>query len=134
MISENWKELIKETLEDRLQPAFMIVFGSYAKDSARDDSDLDLAYYSNQFLTSYERFLLMEELAEKCKVNVDLVDLKIADTVFAAQIFTTGEPIYVADKNVFVKERMKSLSMYARLNEQRAEILQGIRERGNIFG
>ncbi|GAA0500648.1 hypothetical protein GCM10008986_29970 [Salinibacillus aidingensis] len=134
MIPEDWKELIKETLKDRLQPAFLIVFGSYAMDSAHDDSDLDLAYYSNQISTSYERFLLMEELAEKCNVNVDLVDLKNVDTVFAAQIFTTGEPIYVADKNVFIKERMKTLSMYARLNEQRAEIIQGIRERGNIFG
>lgn len=68
-----------------------------------------------------------------CNIEIDLVDLKQIDTVFAAQIFFTGELIYCSDENVFIRERMKIYSMYVTLNEQRAEILDAIEKRGNVF-
>lgn len=134
MLHPDWKLEIHEILFERLKPAFIIVFGSYAKGSEREDSDLDLAYYSNTHLTSYERFLIAGDIAEICNIEVDLIDIRQVDTVFGAQIFSTGELLDCADKNVFIKERMKALSMYATLNEQRAEILQSIRERGSVYG
>ena len=134
MLHPDWKLAVQEILLERLQPAFVIVFGSYAKDIAREDSDLDLAYYSEKQLTNYERFLVAGDIAEVCNVEVDLVDIRQIDTVFAAQIFSTGEILDCADENVFIKERMKALSMYATLNEQRVEILQSIKERGSVYG
>lgn len=134
MLRKDWKKSAIKVLDDCLQPVFVLVFGSYAKGAARNDSDLDLAYYSETALTNYERFLLASELAEKCEVEVDLIDIKQIDTVFSAQIFSTGELLYCRDKNIFIKERMKAYSMYAALNEQRAEILCGIEKRGNIYG
>lgn len=128
------KQLIKETLNETLQPIIVIVFGSYAKGIAGEDSDLDIAYYSDKELSDYNRFLLAGELSDKCKVEVDLVDLKKADTVFAAQIYSTGELLYTTDEAIFYRERIKAYSMYATLNEQRAEILKGIKERGSIYG
>jgi len=134
MLPKDWKQLIMETLEKRLQPVFILVFGSYAKGTAHHESDLDIAYYSKKKLTNYQRFLLAGDLSEKCNVEVDLVDLKQIDTVFAAQIFSTGELLYCIDDNIFIRERMKAYSMYATLNEQRAEILEAIKKRGNIYG
>lgn len=134
MVRKDWEKLIMDTLNEQLQPVFILVFGSYAKGTARNDSDLDLAYYSDKTLTDYQRFLLAGDLSVKCNVDVDLVELKQIDTVFAAQIYSTGKVLYCLDENKFIRERMKVYSMYAALNEQRVEILAGIEGRGNIFG
>lgn len=128
------KDLVINILNERLQPAFILVFGSYANGTAREESDLDLAYYSNKTLNSYERFILAGEIASKCNINIDLVDVRQVDTVFAAQIFYYGELLACTDENTFVKERMKAFSMYVTLNEQRKEILQSIEERGSVYG
>lgn len=134
MLHQDWKLAVQKILCEHLQPAFIIVFGSVAKGTSREDSDLDLAYYSEKRLTIYERFLIAGDIAEVCNIEVDLVDIRQIDTVFAAQIFATGEILDCADENVFIKERMKALSMYATLNEQRADILRAIEERGSIYG
>jgi uncharacterized protein len=57
-MSKDLIKLIKGVLDDRIQPLFVLVFGSYVKGITRDDSDLDIAYYSLKKLTDYERFLL----------------------------------------------------------------------------
>lgn len=134
MLLSDWKLVIREILSERLEPAFIVVFGSYAKGLEREDSDLDLAYYSEKQLTSYERFLIAGDIAEAINIEVDIVDIRQVDTVFAAQIFSTGELLDCVEKNVFIKERMKALSMYATLNEQRAEVLRSIGERGSVYG
>lgn len=134
MLSTQLEDTIKEVLQERVQPSFILLFGSYAKGIAREDSDLDIAYFSETTLSNYERFLLAGDLAEMCQIDVDLVDIKQVDTVFAAQIFSMGVLLDCADENEFIKQRMKAYSMYATLNEQRIEILQGIEERGSVLG
>lgn len=131
---QQWQQVISDKLNEQVKPAFILVFGSYAKGVARDDSDLDIAYYSEKQLSQYERFLLAGEIAQLCDVEVDLVDIRQVDTVFAAQIYSTAEMIACIDENIFYKDRMKTLSMYATLNEQRAQILQSIEERGSVYG
>lgn len=133
-LQQNWQKVVVEKLALAVNPAFVIVFGSYAQGSAREDSDLDIAYFAERQLSAYERFLLAGEIAQSCNVDVDLVDILTVDTVFAAQIFSSGIVIDCKDENTFVKERMKALSMYVTLNEQRAEILKAIEERGSVYG
>ncbi|MDM5231316.1 type VII toxin-antitoxin system MntA family adenylyltransferase antitoxin [Lysinibacillus pakistanensis] len=133
-MQQNWQKVVVEKLASAVNPAFVIVFGSYAQGSAREDSDLDIAYFAERQLSAYERFLLAGEIAQSCNVDVDLVDILTVDTVFAAQIFSSGMVIDCKDENTFVKERMKALSMYVTLNEQRAEILKAIEERGSVYG
>ncbi|GAB0171387.1 nucleotidyltransferase domain-containing protein [Lysinibacillus sp. CTST325] len=119
-MQRNWQKVVVEKLATAVNPAFVIVFGSYARGSAREDSDLDIAYFANKPLSGYERFLLAGEIAQACNIDVDLIDMRTVDTVFAAQIFSSGMVIDCQDENAFVKERMKALSMYLTLNEQRA--------------
>lgn len=133
-LQQNWEKVVVEKLALAVNPAFVIVFGSYAQGSAREDSDLDIAYFAEKQLSAYDRFILAGEIAQSCNVDVDLVDIKTVDTVFAAQIFSRGNVIDCKDENTFVKERMKALSMYVTLNEQRAEILKAIEERGSVYG
>lgn len=133
-LQKNWHKIIVEKLTSSVNPAFIMVFGSYAQGSARENSDLDIAYFADKQLSGYERFLLAGEIAQSCHVDVDLVDIRTVDTVFAAQIFSSGIVVDCRDENTFVKERMKALSMYVALNEQRAEILKAIEERGSVYG
>lgn len=134
MLSEQMKQQLVKVLSERVNPAFILLFGSHAKGNAREDSDIDLAYYAPHQLSFYERFLLAGELAQICQVNVDLVNIREIDTVFSMQIFSTGELLACQDENEFVKQRMKAFSMYAALNEQRVEILRSIQDRGSVFG
>ncbi len=132
-LNERWRDLIKKDFIEEVKAVFVLIFGSYAKGNVRDESDLDIAYYADKKLSPYERFIYAQKLADTLGMEIDLVDIREVDTVFAAQIFSTGEVIYCRDESIFNRERMKALSMYAHLNEQRAEILQGIMKRGSIY-
>lgn len=128
------KEQLIKKVKQEVNPAFIILFGSFAKDTVREESDIDLAYFSSKQLSSYDRFLLSNELALIGGREVDLVDIKEIDTVFTMQIFAHGTPIYIRDENEFIRQRMRAYSMYVTLNEQRAGIINDIKERGSVFG
>ena len=72
MVSNEQLEELKKFLIDRLRPAFILLFGSYAQKAATEESDLDIAFYSETPLSNYERFLLAGELATIVNVDVDL--------------------------------------------------------------
>lgn len=128
MLCEQVKQQIVALLTEAVQPAFIVLFGSYAKNTARSDSDVDIAYYSEQSISPYNRFIMMGELAMICGAEVDLINIREVDTVFAMQIFAYGQLLACSDENEFVKQRMKALRMYVELNEQREVVLQSIRE------
>jgi predicted nucleotidyltransferase len=83
MLPEREKQQIVNLLMNEVQPAFIVLFGSYAKGTARKDSDVDLAYYSEEKLNAYNRFILAGNLAEICGTEVDVVNIRDVDTVFA---------------------------------------------------
>jgi predicted nucleotidyltransferase len=125
---------VQDFLINKLNPSYIIVFGSYAKGSIHRDSDIDVAFFSDQSLhTAYEVFLLAQELADILKIEVDLVNLETASTVFKAQIHTTGTVIYSKDEFLLKNHQMIALSMYTKLNEERENILKNIAEGGSIY-
>ena len=117
-----------------MKPSFIIVFGSYAKGLSRQNSDIDIAFYSEDtVLSSYDLFIIAQELADLLKIEVDLIDLRRASTVLKAQIFTNGKVIFADDELLLKKQQMTALRMYAELNEQRKEILNRIEESGCVY-
>jgi uncharacterized protein len=127
-------QVIQEFLISKINPSFIIVFGSYAKNNTHTDSDIDIAFYCPKLNPSnYDIFLWAQELADILKIDIDLVNLHTASTVFKAQIFTTGIVIYLKDETLLKKQQMVALSMYAKLNEERANILNMINESGTIY-
>ncbi|EFZ1984477.1 nucleotidyltransferase domain-containing protein [Shigella flexneri] len=127
-------QTIQDTLIKKIDPVFIIIFGSYAKKSTHKDSDIDIAFYSeNQSLTTYEVFQMAQELADILKIEVDLVNIRTASTVFKAQIYTTGTIIYSTNDTLLKNLQMTALSMYAKLNEERENILKKIGESGTIY-
>lgn len=134
MLTEEVKNNLVGKVRSELDPAFILLFGSFAQGNARAESDIDLAYFSDKQLSSYERFILSSELAELAGREVDLIDIKQIDTVFSMQIFEQGIPVYIQDENELTRQTMRAYSMYATLSEQRAPIIDAIKERGSVFG
>ncbi|PEC50921.1 DNA polymerase subunit beta [Bacillus sp. AFS077874] len=133
MIPQELLQKITDTLIKKINPYAIFLFGSAAQDRMRPDSDYDIAYLSDSKLSNYERFLLSQELANIINYNVDLIDLINASTVFQAEIIHNGKVIYCADDERRINFEMKTLKMYAKLNEERIEILKNIKKRGSIY-
>ena len=134
MLTKEIEQQLIDTINKQLNTHFIVLFGSFAKGTARDDSDIDLAYFSDEQLSSYERFILAGELAAVVGHEVDLGDIKEIDTVFTMQIFSEGVPIYMQDENEFIRQKMRAYSMYATLSEQRAGTIEAIKQRGSVLG
>ena len=109
-------------------------FGSQAKGTARPDSDVDLAVLSHDPISSLRRFELAQELAAQLHHDVDLVDLRTASTVMRLQVLSTGTCLDAPDEPACRKFEMYAYADYARLNEERREIVKGITERGLVYG
>jgi len=121
-------KVIKSLLIEELKAELIYLFGSYAKGKERPDSDLDLAFLSSREIDDYQRFLTAQKLASRLNIAVDLIDLKKASTVFKVQIIQ-GRLLYAEDKLQQQEFEMLALKKYARLNEERKEIIEKI-ERG----
>ncbi|MGF6947554.1 hypothetical protein QF028_000047 [Neobacillus sp. B4I6] len=77
--------------------------------------------------------MIAQEIATKLNRDVDLIDLSEASTVFQAQVIYTGRVIYCIDNNKKAKFELKTLKMYAKLNEERSPILKKVEESGSIY-
>ena len=78
--------------------------------------------------------MFAKQLADIIGIEVDLVNLREASTVFATQIYSTGEVIYCKNANLRMELHMRTYSMYARLNEERQPIIDKIIETGSVYG
>ena len=125
-------DYIKSFLIEELEAELIYLFGSYAEGKERPDSDLDLAFLTSKEIDDYQRFLTAQKLASSLNIDIDLIDLKKASTVFRVQIIQ-GELLYAKDKQQKQEFEMLTLKKYARLNEERKEIIDKI-ERGASDG
>ena len=107
-------------------------FGSWGTTLARPDSDIDLAILVEPPLDAIACWNLAQELANIAGRDVDLVELREASTVLRAQIIGHGERLYCSGE--LECERFEDLAyvQYARLNEERRQILKDVAERGRI--
>ncbi|WP_205668558.1 nucleotidyltransferase domain-containing protein [Ammoniphilus sp. CFH 90114] len=128
------EKVMIDGLVEKVSPYLIILFGSMANGCAHRDSDIDIAFLSDEKqLDQYEVFLIAQELAAKLSRDVDLIDLKQASTVFQARIVHTGKAIYCTDELKKAKFEVKALKMYTKLNEERTEILRRIEESGSVY-
>jgi predicted nucleotidyltransferase len=109
-------------------------FGSQAKGTARPASDIDLAILSREPMPNLRRFELAQELATQLHRDVDLVDLRTASAVIKMQVLSTGACLDSQDESARREFEMYAYSDYARLNEERREIVKGITNRGLVYG
>lgn len=115
-----------------LEAAYL--YGSTARDEARDASDLDIAVLAEHALDPIRLFDLAGELASLVEREVDLVDLNRASTVFRSQVISRGRRLYCRDETSCEAFEDRVFASYAYLNEARRGILDDIRRHGRIHG
>jgi len=112
-----------ESVLTPLRPVVVYLFGSKGTDQEHPASDIDLAILPSSSMDPVECFDLANRISSKLDVDVDLVDLTTASTVMCKEVLRTGERIVMLDPLATGEFEMRTLSSYARLNEERAEIL-----------
>ena len=109
-------------------------FGSQTKGTARPDSDVDLALLARDPIPAIRRFELAQDLAIQLHCEVDLVDLRSVSTVMRMQVVSTGECLNAPNESARREFEMYVYSDYARLNEERHDILKRIAKHGLVYG
>lgn len=123
-----------QILKEEFNPIVIYLFGSAVRNELRKDSDIDIAFLTDNDIDTYECFMKAQELADIFKRDVDLINLNISSTVFKAQVVGTGKRIYCSDETKRMYFEMRALKSYAMLNEEREVILKKIKERGSVYG
>ena len=111
------------------------LFGSaVAADGLRSDSDIDVAILGLVKPRAESILAMKAELSQHFRRDIDIVDLRRADTVTSAQVISTG--LTLVDNRPFDVAQFETTvySQYALLNEERAGILADIVARGRIYG
>jgi len=132
-ISQEQIDLIKEYLLEKLSPKFIYIFGSAVKGNFRADSDIDIAVYLEETISSYDLFMVKEELVRSIGREIDLVSFKEASEVFRVQIFHGGLPIYIENENEHDYYRVKCYKDYAILNERRKVVIDAVKEEASKY-
>ena len=103
------------------------LFGSYGTEDEWPDSDADIAVLLPPLQAKQVGSLVMSplcaDLASLLKRDVDLINLRLVDTVFQKEIVFADRRIYCGDEYAADEFEMLTLSYYQRLNEERAEII-----------
>lgn len=86
----------------------VLLFGSFAKGTYNEHSDIDIAIHSSESLNYEALAKIQTELSLLCKREIDLTDLSKAEGIFLYQIMTSGVKIKIK-ATVFVKYLTKAL-------------------------
>jgi len=130
MKKENEKE-IEAKLRDffamqDIKLAFLI--GSYAKGTARPDSDVDVAVLFGRSFDVKQVLDLKEQLTELVGVDVDLVVLDSVGPVMKMQVLKTGILLH-AEKGAYEQFLVSTINEYDDLKYCRREIEENILRR-----
>lgn len=125
--------IIRPIIETFPDVRAIYLFGSWGKPFEREDSDIDLAVLLQHPIANIERWNLAQNIAKSMRKNVDLIDLISTSTVMRQQILASGIRIYCDDIPYAESFESRALSDYVRLNEERKDILNAIREKGSIY-
>ncbi|MDX8411654.1 MAG: MarR family EPS-associated transcriptional regulator [Mariprofundaceae bacterium] len=109
-------------------------FGSTVSGQMHQDSDLDLAVLANPPIDSEKIWRLAQDIAAMVGREVDLIDLRRASAVMRVQIIQGGKRLYCLDPLACADFEDFVFSDFARLNEERAGILEDIKRRGTVYG
>jgi hypothetical protein len=95
---------------------------------------VDIAVLASTPIPELRRFALAQELAVHLHRDVDLVDLRKVSTVMRMQVLSTGVCLRTSDELARQEFEMYVYADYARLNEERREVVKDIAHRGLVYG
>lgn len=105
-------EAIGKVLSAERRIEYALVFGSCARDSARADSDLDVALGVSEPLSIHELGDLIGRLESAAGRAVDLVLLNEAPVALAYRVFRDGVVVFERDRPALVRRKARAVLEY----------------------
>lgn len=127
-------ENIKNILLKKFECEVIVLFGSYARNTQNEESDIDIAIKSNREISKKEIFETRLELEEVIKNDIDLINLDSINDDFKYEILMNGKTLYCKDQLKFELYKLDMCQEYFDLNESRQSIIERIKNGGKIYG
>lgn len=123
-------EIIKRKILEKIECEAIILFGSYARGTQNQESDIDIAIKPKKEISKKEIFYFTQELEDAIKIDVDLVNLDDIGDGLRYEILLNGISIYCEDEFKFELYKLDMYREYLELNESRKAIIDEIKEGG----
>ncbi|MFV1951926.1 MAG: nucleotidyltransferase domain-containing protein [Nitrospinota bacterium] len=121
-------EIVEAVLKSCPDVQAVYLFGTSGTEDEWPDSDVDVALLFSPVKAAKTGSLLMSDswhdLEKLLKKDVDLINLRLVNTVFQKEIIAADRRIYCADEYAADEFEMLVLSYYQKLNEERADIMK----------
>lgn len=127
-------EIIKKFILENVDCDAIVLFGSYARGTQNAESDIDIAIKPNKAIGKKQIFYLSQELEERIKAEVDLINLDDINDSFRYEILINGKTIYCKDELKFELYKLDMYREYLELNESRQIIIDRIKKGDSIYG
>ena len=134
MNKEEKLEKIRKILLEKFECEAILLFGSYARNTQNEKSDIDIAIKSKKQISKKEIFETKLELEEAIKNDVDLINLSGINDDFKYEILINGKILYCEDQLKFELYKLYIFQEYFDLNESRQDIIERIKNGGKSYG
>lgn len=126
---EEIKDKIVEIISNKINCNAIIVFGSFARGTQNEESDIDIAIKTKCNISKNRLYELSNLLADELKRDIDLVNLNtIENDGFKYEILINGNVIYCDDSYKFDLYKLDAYREYLELNEARKQIIDEMRK------
>ena len=127
-------DIIKKFILENVDCDAIVLFGIYARGTQNAESDIDIAIKPNTNISKKQIFYLSQDLEEKIKTEVDLINLDDINDSFRYEILINGKTIYCKDELKFELYKLDMYREYLELNESRQIIIDRIKKGDSIYG
>jgi len=127
-------EKIKDKILQVIDCEAVVLFGSYARETQNEESDIDIAFKSKQEVTKKEIFQLKQELEEIANRDIDLINLDEIGEIFRYEILINGKTVYCKDEFKFELYKLDMYREFLDLNERIQPIIERVKRGDTIYG
>ena len=124
------KQIITTILKHFPDTQAIYLFGTFGTEFERPDSDIDIALLLPVLTAKTTDSMVFNKCGsdlESCfNGDVDLINLRQANTVFQHEVIHNGQILFNADKSVVDTFEMLTMSFYQKLNDERRPVIQHI--------
>lgn len=127
-----------KTISKKLETIFVeydlklgILFGSYANNSQKENSDIDIAFYPKYSFSTDDELQLREEIEKEFKdFNVDIINIRQSNNLLLIyNIFKTGLCIFEEKIGLFKEMKANAWIDYIDFNSQYKKTQDRIRDK-----
>ncbi len=126
---EEIKDKVMKLICSKVDCEAIVIFGSFARGTQNEESDIDIAIKVNGEITKKELFEMSCFLEDQLKRDIDLVNLDtIENDGFKYEILINGITIYCKNHDEFEQYKLDAYREYLELNEARKAIIDEMKK------